>query len=75
MLYEQSGYTVKAILSPRGAYLILDTPEGGLFTMLDKKFIYDSFISLLPNILQIQYTILRVKCINSTDFYPKLYQN
>ena len=55
---------VKALLSPLGAYLILDTPrgglirEGGLFKQLDEKDIYDSFISLLPHILQIQHTIL-----------------
>ena len=38
--------TVKALLSPRGTYLILDTPEGGLlegglFKTLDEKDIYD----------------------------------
>ena len=27
---ETSGHTVKALLSPRGACLILDLPEGGL---------------------------------------------
>ena len=29
----------------------------------------------LTHILRIQDAILRVKYINSTDFYPKLYQN
>ena len=29
-------------------------------------------ISLLPHILRIQHAILRVKYINSTQFYPKL---
>ena len=73
--------TVKAILNPRGACLILDIPEGwligegGLYKKLDEKDLYDSFISLLPHILLIQYTILRVKYINSTESYPKLYQN
>ena len=67
--------TIKALLGSRGAYLILDTPEGGLFKNLDEEDIYDSFISLLTHILRIQDAILRVKYINSTDFYPKLYQN
>ena len=64
----------------------MDTPDGGLlekglireeglFRKLDEEDIYDSFISLLPHILQIQHTILGVKYINSTEFYPKLYQN
>ena len=59
-------------LSLRGEGLIR---EGGLFKKLDEEDIYDSFISLLPHILQIQDAILRVKYINLTDFYPKLYQN
>ena len=42
--------------------------EGGLFKALDEMGLYDSFISLLPHILQIQDAILRVKYINLTDF-------
>ena len=45
--------------------------EGGLFKKLDDSDIYDSFISLLPNILRIQHTILRIKYIQLT--YPKPY--
>ena len=42
---------VKALLNPRGAYLILDTPEGGLFTKSKHKVVYSmmvfgSFITL-----------------------------
>ena len=66
---------MKVLLSPRWAYLILDTPEGGLFKKLDEEDIYDSSVNLLPHILRIQDTILRVKYINLTDFYPNLYQN
>ena len=74
------GLTAKAITSPRETYLILDTPEGGLLERgllkrIDENGIYDSFISLLPHILQIQDAILRVKYKNLTEFYPKLYQN
>ena len=56
---ESNTSTVKALLSPRGAYLILDTPEerlireGGLFKKLDDEDIYDGFISLLPRTLRI----------------------
>ena len=50
--------------------------EWGLFRKLDEKDIYDSFISLLPHILQFQHTILRVEYIYLTEFYsqtvPKL---
>ena len=49
--------------------------EGGLFKTLDAEEIYDSFISLLPHILRVQDAVLRVKYINSTEFYPKPYQN
>ena len=44
--------TVKALLNPWAAYLILDTPEGrlirvgGLFKKLDEDARYNSFISL-----------------------------
>ena len=67
---------VKAFLSSLGAYLIFDTPEGGLLERgviqkLDDKDAYDSFISLLPHILWIQHTILRVKYIHLTHFFPK----
>ena len=65
---------MKALL-PSGVYLILDAPEGGLSKKLDEEDINDSFISRLPHMLQTQYTILRVEYINSTEFYPKLYQN
>ena len=77
---QLSRITIKAQLSPRGAYLILDTPEGafregGLFKKLDEEDIYNSLISLLPHILRINDAILRVKCINLTDLYSKLHQN
>ena len=53
------GDTTKALLSLWGAYLILDTPEGGLsergliierdlLKKLDEKDIYDSFILYEP---------------------------
>ena len=62
--------------NPKGGLLQRElVREGGLLKKLDEEDIYDSFISLLPHILQIQDAILRVKYINSTDFYPKLYQN
>ena len=48
--------TVKAVLSPLGAYVILDTPEVALFTKSNDKDIYDSFSVLLPHILWIQHT-------------------
>ena len=60
----------KSSIKPRGPYLILETPrgglirEGGLFKKLGEKDIYDSFISHLPHILQIQHKILGVKYIN-----------
>ena len=65
----------KSSIKPPGTYLISDTPEAGIFKKLDKEDIYDSFIILLPHILQIQDAILQVKYMNLTDFYPKLYQN
>ena len=69
----------KSSIKPPGCLFDLDTPgglirEGGLFKKLDEKDIYDSFISLLQHILQIEYTILGVEYINSTEFCPKLYQ-
>ena len=72
--------TVKALSSPRGTYLMLDTPQGGLireeglFKKLDEKDIYDSLISLLPHILEIQHTILEVK-YKFDRVYPKRHQN
>ena len=63
---------LKSSIQPPGAYLISDTPEGGLireggsFTKSYDKDIYDSFSVLLPHILCIQHTILRVKYVNST---------
>ena len=76
--------TVKALLSPRGAYLILDLPEGGLnreggllergglFTKSSDKDIFGSFSVLLSHSLRNQGTILRLKYVNSTQF---LFQN
>ena len=73
----QSMATVKALLSPRGAYLISDLPEGGLnreggllergglFTKSKDKDIFDSFLVLSTQILRNQHTILRLKYINS----------
>ena len=72
--------TVKDLLSPRGAYLISDLPEGGLnreggllergglFTKSKDKDIFDSFLVLSTQILRNQHTILRLKYINSTQF-------
>ena len=77
-------FTVKALLSPRGAYLISDLPEGGLnreggllergglFTKSSDKDIFGSFSVLLSHSLQNQGTILRLKYVNSTQF---LFQN
>ena len=77
-------YTVKALLSPRGAYLISDLPEGGLnreggllergglFTKSSDKDIFGSFSVLLSHSLRNQGTILRLKYVNSTQF---LFQN
>ena len=78
-------HTLKALLSPlikfghyrgghirEGACLL---KRGGLFKRLEEEDTYDSFTSLLPRILWIQDASLRVKYINSPDFYPKLYQN
>ena len=67
--------TIKALLKSQGGYSILDTPEGGLFKKLNEKDIYGTFISLSLYILQIQHTISGVEYINSTEFYPKLYEN
>ena len=74
-------YTVNALLSPQGGLFNFGYSRGGLireeglFKKLDEEAIYDSFISFLPHILPIQDAILRVKYIDSTDFYHKLYQN
>ena len=71
--------TVKALLSPRGAYLISDLPEGGLnreggllergglFTKSSDKDIFGSFSVLLSHSLRNQGTILRLKYVNSTQ--------
>ena len=70
--------TVKALLSPRGAYLILDLPEGGLlergglFTKSSEKDIFGSFSVLLFHILRIQHTIFRLKYTNSTQFLSQI---
>ena len=76
----QQGPTVKALLSSRGAYLTLDSPEGAnqrgeVIQKLGEEDIFDSFISRLPHILQTQDGILQVRDIRSTEFYPKLYEN
>ena len=72
--------TVKALLSPRGAYLILNLPEeglnreggllerGGLFTKSSEKDIFGSFSVPLFPILRIQHTIFRLKYTDSTQF-------
>ena len=77
-------FTVKALLSPRGAYLISDLPEGGLnreggllergglFTKSSEKDIFGSFSVLLFHILRIQHTILRLKNTNSTQFLSQI---
>ena len=57
---------MEALLSPQGAYLILDIPEEGL---LDRGLIH------LPRVLRIQGAILQLKYIKSTGFYCKRYQN
>ena len=72
-------YTLKALLSPRGAYLILDLPEGGLnregglFTKSSEKDIFGSFSVPLFHILRIQHTIFRFKYTDSTQFFPISY--
>ena len=72
----------KSSIKPRGGGLFnFGHSKGSLLERgayskkLDEKDIYGSFISLLPHILRIQHTTLRVKYINSTNLYPKLYQN
>ena len=77
--YEICITTVKALLSPRGAYLISDLPEGGLnreggllergglFTKSSDKDIFGSFSVLLSHSLRNQGTILRLKYVNSTQ--------
>ena len=80
-LFHSSNFhlTVKALLSPRGAYLISDLPEGGLnreggllergglFTKSSDKDIFGSFSVLLSHSLRNQGTILRLKYVNSTQ--------
>ena len=60
--------TVKALLSSRGLIQSLDTAalERGLFAKSNDKDIYDSLSVLLPHILRILRTILRVIDINTT---------
>ena len=77
----------KTSIKPPGAYLISETSEGGgldregaywrgsLLTKSDDKDINNSFSILLPSIMPILNTILLVKYINPTHFYPKPYQN
>ena len=63
--------TVKALLRPRGAYLILDLAEGGLMErglFTKSNDIFGSFSVLLSHILWNQQTILRFRYINSTQF-------
>ena len=56
-------YTIKALLSPQGVYLILDTSEGGLlergnlFTKSSDRDIFGNFSVLLSHILWNQHTI------------------
>ena len=74
-------HTVKALLSPRGLISFWTLQRGliteggllerGLIQKLDEEDIYDSFI-LLPHILRFQDAILRIKYLNSAEFYPKL---
>ena len=83
-IVESNYSTVKALLSPQGAYLISDLPEGGLnreggllergglFTKLSDKDIFGSFSVLLSHSLRNQGTILRLKYVNLTQF---LFQN
>ena len=65
----KSSYTVKALLSPWGAYLVSDLPEEGL---IERELIREGGGLININ----QHTILRLKCINSTQFLsetmPKL---
>ena len=75
-------FTVNALLSPRGVYLILDLPEeggsierglireGGFFTKLCDKDIFGCFSVLLSHILHNQHTVLGLQYINSTVFIP-----
>ena len=71
--------TAKALLSPRGAYLISDLAEGGLiergliregglFTKSSDKDILGSFSVRLSHILRNQQRIFLLKYINSTQF-------
>ena len=71
-----SSNTVKTLLSPQGAYLISDLPEGGLnregglFTKSSDKTIFGSFSVLLSHILRNQGTILRLKYVDLCLFVP-----
>ena len=71
---------VKTALCTLGAYLIFGHSRGGLireeaYSQNSEKDICESFSVLLPKILRIQHTMLQVKYINLTPFYPKSYQN
>ena len=79
-MHLKFGITVKALLSPRGAYLISDLPEGGglnreggllerggLFTKSSDEDIFGSFSVVLSHSLRNQGTILRLKYVNSTQ--------
>ena len=68
----------KSSIKPPGDYLISDLLEGGLiegglFTKSSDKDIFGSFSVLSSHILRNQHTILRLKYINSIQFYPKPY--
>ena len=49
------------------------TRDGGLLTKSSDKDVFWSFTVLLSHILRNQHTILRLKYINSTQFYPEPY--
>ena len=77
--YPYRQHTVKALFSPRGAYLISDLAEGrgliergliregGFFTISNDKDIFGSFSVLLSHILQNQHTIFLLTYTNSTQ--------
>ena len=76
----------KGSIKPPGAYIISDTPEGGLiergliregglFTKSNDMDTNDGFSVHLLHILRIQHTILRVKCINSAQVLSQPNQN
>ena len=80
-------HTVKALLSPPGAHLISDLPEGepnrergllergDLFTKSSDKDIFGSFSFPLSHILRNQHTTLRLKYMNSTQFLSQTILN